>query len=123
MTDGRESPPDASELVELVESEVVTGRGRRVTTFLVRLNDAWVPAREHPSARVEPIEAGPGTVWERRIELQLARGARLVRVVSEPLPEPRHDPLDYLTGAARKARRRTVRTELSVGARGRLDRV
>lgn len=118
MSDAERRAP--LEQVELFESEIVAGRGRQQTHYLVRFNDGWVSAREHPGAKVESLDTAPGTVWERRIELELPRGTRLVRVVSSPLSEPRREPLDYLKGRPEKPRRRVRRTELSVGARGAL---
>jgi len=108
------------ESVELIESEVVAGRGRKQVHYLVRFADSWMAASKHPDARVESLDPGPGTVWERRVELELPRGAQVRRIVSTPLPDPDADPLAYLTHAAPKARRRTDDTLLRVAARGRL---
>lgn len=107
----------------MFDSEVIVGRGRRKTHHLVRLEDAWVVVSEHPSARSERIDAGPGTVWESRVELSLPRGTRMVRVVSQPLEEPPRDPLAYLTRPSSTPKRRTIRTELVVGVRGTLEEV
>jgi hypothetical protein len=109
------------ESVELFECEVVAGRGRKQTLYLIRFNDSWVAASKHPGARVQSLDPGPGTVWERRIELDLPRGSLLRRIDSAPLPDPKADPLAYLTRAAPKARRRTHETRLRVAARGRLE--
>lgn len=106
--------------VELFESETIVARGRRKVTYLVRLNDAWVLASAHPRAVVERLSAGPGTVWEHRIELPLPVGTRLVRVESEPEPELGRDALDYLGDARRGPKRRSRRRELVVSARGEL---
>ena len=106
--------------VELFESETIVGRGRKQVTYLLRVNDAWILASEHPGAVSERLSSGPGTVWERRLELELPVGARLCRVVSSPLSEPSRDALEYLTDARRGPRRTTRRRELVVDRRGAL---
>jgi hypothetical protein len=109
-------------IVELVDAEVIVPRGRRKTTWFVRHNDGWVRAAEHPKATIESLDAGPGTVFERRIEIALPKGTRVCRVDSAPAGEPRRDPLAHLVRARRSQRRTTRRTELSVGPRGELVR-
>jgi hypothetical protein len=108
--------------VELVDSEVIAGRGRRRTLHLVRLNDAWVPAAEHPNAKIERLDTGPGTVWQRRIELELRPGTRVRKLVSEPMPEPRRDALAHLVSARKGPRRKKREIELEVGRGGELVR-
>jgi hypothetical protein len=80
-------------------------------------------AAEHPAARVQQLDKAPGTVWQRRIELALPEGARLLRVVSEPLAEPRRNALDHLLSSRKGVRRRVRRIELRVSRRGRLENV
>lgn len=104
--------------VQLFESESIVGRGRRKVTYLVRVNDAWVPASTHESATVERLNAAPGTVWEHRVDLCLPVGARLCRIESTPLVEPPRDALDYLTDERRSPRRASRRRELVVDRRG-----
>jgi hypothetical protein len=106
--------------VELFEAEVVAGRGSRKTTWLVAQNDGWIPVDRHPRATIESLTSGPGTVWERRIEVPLAPGTRLVRIESEPLPEPPRDALSHLTRGRRAPSRKSRKTELVVGPRGEL---
>lgn len=106
--------------VELFESETIVARGRKKTSFLLRFNDTWISAGEHPNAQVERLSAGPGTVWERRITVALPVGAAVCRVVSVPRPEPRRSALEYLTREHTGPRLLTRRTELQVGARGAL---
>ena len=106
--------------VDLFDSEVIAGRGRKKTQHWVRRNDGWVRAAEFPNARVTLLDSGPGTVWERRIELELGPGTRVLRVVSEPGRERRRDALEHLVRAKKSPERRTRRVELEVGSRGNL---
>jgi len=109
--------------VELFESETIVARGRRRVAYWVRYNDGWTPAREHPAASVEQLSPAPGTVWERRVCLELAVGTRLLYVESAPRPEPARDPLEYLGMQRQGPKRRSTRRELVVGPRGELVRV
>ncbi len=109
-------------IVEVVESEVVVSRGRRTTSWFVRYNDGWLRASEYPGATVARLDAGPGTVFERRIEIELPKGTRLRRVETSPAAEMRRDPLAHLENARQSPRRRMTRTELCVGSRGELVR-
>ena len=111
--------PTEIESVELVESERVGERGSEKTVWRVRLNDAWVSVVEWPEARIESIDPGAGTVWERRIELMLPRGTQLQRVESRPAPPDRRDPLQHLLEARRQPRR-VRKKEFRVGRGGRL---
>jgi hypothetical protein len=107
-------------LVELFESERIASRGRRTVTHRIREHDAWVHAAEYPGARVEQLSPGPGTVWERRIEVELEPGTRVLRQESAPLPEPPRDALDYLVRERGRPRRARRERELVVGRRGEL---
>lgn len=109
--------------VELVESEVVRGRGAVTTLWFFRKGESWAPVSEHPSATVEALDPGPGTVWERRVTLRLAEGSRLLRHDGRPAKAVPRDALDYLEGGPRRAARRARREEFRVGRRGRLARV
>jgi hypothetical protein len=107
--------------IELFESEVVIARGTRRTSWRVRVADAWISVNEHPTARVENVEAGPGTVWERRVELDLESGTRLERVEASPAPERAEEPLSYLKQARPRRAWRSQKREYRVGPRGELQ--
>ena len=109
---------ETTEPVELFESETILERGHRTLLWLVRRNDEWTSATEWPGAVVESLAPGPGTVWERRIEIRLPRGTVLQRVESRPAPVRRRDPLDYLAREARRAARRVKRSRFRVGRDG-----
>ena len=104
--------------VELVESEHVVPYGEARVTWLVQKADGWVRATEWPSAVLEDRDAGPGTVWERAVIVELPPGTLLERVESRPRPLPRKDPLSYFDrqGARPRATRRT-RYRVDVGGR------
>lgn len=106
--------------VELFESERIVPRGRKKVSYVVRFRDAWVSASEHPDAEIENLSPGPGTVWERRIELGLPVGTRVCRIESAPAEDVARDALDYLTEDRRGPRRVGRRRELVVNARGHL---
>ena len=113
------APPGPSERVELVEEESVAPGGAVMVTWLVQYNDGWVRARSHPAAQSEPLERGSRVVWRTRVTLSLPRGTALERVESRPAPNER-TALDYLTGSARGASRRTTRRSYVVGPGGAL---
>jgi hypothetical protein len=100
--------PSPRERVELVESEHVVQRGSAKTQWFVRIRDGWTRAGEVPGALVESLDSGPGVVWQRRIELVLARGAQLLCVRSLPAPVQR-TPLAHLE-ASSVSRTRVLRT-------------
>jgi len=110
------------ERLELTDGEIVVARGTREISWWVKKEDGWVNARGWPETRVELLEAGPGTVWECRLELELPRGTLLMRVESHPAPSERADPMRYLERETRLARRRVTRTYFKVGRRGELLR-
>jgi hypothetical protein len=109
------------ERVVLVAEEFVGERGSVKVSWLVKFNDGFVGAAELPGARSERLDAGPRVVWRARIELYLARGTEVVRVETRPAAE-RGSTFAHLTGAARPARPRLLRTRFIVGARGELVR-
>ena len=113
---------NSPEQVELTDGEVVVARGTRAITWWVRTGDAWINARGCPGAKVEQLDAGPGTVWQCRLDLELPRGTLLMRVESHPLRTGRKDPFEYLERETRRARRRVLRTYFKVGRRGELVR-
>lgn len=104
--------------VILEDSEFVVPHGARETTWFVRVRDAWVAAHATEGAVSERLEAGPGTVWRRRLELDLPAGARLMRVESSPNLQ-RKTPLEYLAGGS-KSGRKVLRREFLVTAKGEL---
>lgn len=105
--------------VQLHESEQIVARGVSVTRWLVRIEDAWVPASDFPGARVERLDAEPGVVWHREVQLELPRGTPLLRVSSAPRAVSR-TPLDYLERGGGTPRR-TSRTQYRVGPGGTLE--
>ncbi|GMV17906.1 MAG: hypothetical protein HS104_24730 [Polyangiaceae bacterium] len=112
--------PPACVKVELFESETIVERGRKKVSYLIRHNDDWVLASAHPNAESERLSAGPGTVWEHRIAVDLPVGTRVCRVESVPRPEPARDALDYLGDQRKSQPRLTRRRELLVNPRGEL---
>jgi hypothetical protein len=105
--------------VELVEEEVVRAGGPVTVNWLVRHNDGWVRAPDHPAARSEMLEQTSGVVWRRRVTLELLRGTLLNRLESRPTPGTK-SALAYLTTGARGASRRTLRRAYVVGPGGKL---
>jgi hypothetical protein len=116
--------PPASPLtrLELTDGETVVARGTRAISWFVRKGQGWINARGWPEVKVESLDAGPGTVWECRLELEVPLGTLLMRVESHPAPLERTDPMGYLERETRRARRRVVRTFFKVGRRGALLR-
>jgi|SRR6188768_1312764 len=100
---GSPSPPLS--IVEVIDEERIVPRGTAQVNWFVRQNDAWVHVSAFPGARSERLEAGAGTVWQSRTEIELPRGARLMRVESRPSGYPRESPLEYLTRGAPKSRK------------------
>jgi hypothetical protein len=100
------------------DSEHVVPHGARETTWFVRVRDAWVAAHATTGAVCERLEAGPGTVWRQRIELDLPVGTRLMRVESAPNLQ-RKTPLQYLAGGPASARK-VLRREFQVTTKGEL---
>lgn len=110
--------PAPREKVELMEGEHVVPRGSARTHWLVRIRDGWVPAASVPGAHLESLDPEPGTVWTRRVLLQLPRGTLLLRVSSTPQLLDR-SPLGFLQAGTR-APRRVTRTLHRVGRNGEL---
>ena len=106
--------------LHLLEAETVVARGHDRCRWLIRFNDAWIAVTDWPGAQTEYLEPGPGTVWERRVELTVPEGTILQQVASRPAPQPCADPLDYLTRQTRRTSRAVVRTFFRVGEGGRL---
>jgi hypothetical protein len=109
-----------NERVVLFEEEVVVrGRARRVS-YRVRVNDGWLPAKRHETARSEALSRAPGVVFRIRIELSLPVGTVIERTDAEPLPE-RKSALDHLVSDRKAARGRVTRTRLIVQRGGELQ--
>lgn len=105
--------------ITLEDYEHVVPHGARQTTWFVRVRDAWVAARAAEGAHVENLEAGPGTVWRQCITLELAPGARLMRVETMPQKQ-RKTPLEYLESRRAPLARAVRRREFQVGPNGEL---
>jgi hypothetical protein len=105
--------PPRLERIVLVEEEVVV-RGRTSTVvFRVRVNDGWVRASRHATARAEQLSRGPGIVFRTRIELSLPSGAVVERTHTEQLPDA-GSALDHLMSGRKGTRARVTRTRLTV---------
>jgi hypothetical protein len=113
---GPPSPPLST--VEVIDEERIVPRGTAQVNWFVRLNDAWVHVSTFPGARSERLEAGAGTVWQSRTEIELPRGARLLRVESRPNSYGHESPLDYLTRGAPSKSRKVRRSYYLVGRSG-----
>ncbi|MEB2310402.1 MAG: hypothetical protein OZ921_01285 [Sorangiineae bacterium] len=109
-----------TEEVELTSSESVGERGTTRLTWRVRVGDGWVGAADYPGVTIERLAAGPGTIWEIRLVLELPTGTLLMRVDSRPGEPQRGDVLDFLARAPRLPPRRVRRTLYRVGPRGAL---
>jgi len=111
--------PDAPrERVTLEEEEAVV-RGRSSTvTYRVQLNDGWVRAGSHPTARVEPLDRAPGVVYRLRIELALERGTLVERVETGPADSAKST-VDHLLSPSGSAGA-VVRRRFTVAAGGTL---
>ena len=112
------APPSPLELVLVIDEERIVPRGTAQVNWFVRLNDAWVHVSAWVGARSERLDAGVGTVWQSRTELDLPRGAKLMRVESRPSSYARESPLDYLTRGAPSKRRKVRRNYYLVGRSG-----
>src|SRR3954469_12229871 len=113
---GAATPP--SEIVEVIDEERIVPRGTAQVNWFVRLNDAWVHVSAWPGARSERLNAGAGTVWQSRTEIEVPRGARMMRVESRPSSYARESPLDYLTRGAPSKSRKLRRNYYFVGRQG-----
>lgn len=111
-------PLPPQETVEVIDEERIVPRGTAQVNWFVRLNDAWVHVSAWPGARSERLDAGAGTVWQSRTEIQVPRGARLMRVESRPSGYARESPLDYLTRGAPSKSRKLRRNYYLVGRSG-----
>jgi hypothetical protein len=112
------APPPQLEVVEVIDEERIVERGTAQVNWFVRLNDAWVHVSTWAGARSERLDAGVGTVWQSRTELDLPRGSKLMRVESKPSSYARESPLDYLTRGAPSKSRKVRRNYYLVGRSG-----
>jgi hypothetical protein len=111
----------AAERVELIDEESVVDHGTRRVTWFVRVGDTWQRCASVAGAKLEQLSAGPGTVWQTRIELELPRGTAVMRrVLSPTAPRPR-DALSYLTRQASTTSQRVSHTYYKVRRRGTLE--
>ena len=108
--------------IEVEAFEAIVRGGVRRVTWLVEQDGEWRLASELPGASVEARDAGPGTVWVRRVTLELPPGARLQRIESAPKQAAPRDPLSYLFAPERQGGRQTKRSQFVVGHTGRLER-
>mgnify|MGYP001547409384 CR=1 FL=1 len=113
------TPPSVD--IDLTEGEYIAPRGKSTVTWLIKLNDAWVPISEWPGATTERCQTKSGMVWQNLTRLRVQPGAQLTRVESRPAPYTKRDALDYLKSSP-DAKRRTIRQEFRVGKRGDLLR-
>jgi hypothetical protein len=109
--------------IEVEAFEAIVPGGVRRVTWLVESEGEWRLASELPGASVEARDAGPGTVWVRRVTLSLPPGARLARVESVPERAAPRDPLTYLFQPKQARGRQTRRSQFIVGVAGKLERV
>jgi hypothetical protein len=94
--------------------------GACTTRWYVRVNDAWTNAASHPSAKLDTLDCGAGTVWEHRIDLELAPGSLLIKEEKRPAARERRTPLEYLQTERRDAPRSVSRRTFTVGSDGEL---
>ncbi len=111
-------PTPPQETVEVIDEERIALRGTAQVNWFVRLNDGWVHVSAWPGALSERLDAGAGTVWQSRTELQVPRGTYFMRVESRPSTYLREDPLDYLTRGAPSKSRKTRRNYYTAGRSG-----
>lgn len=106
------------ENVELLEEEYIVPRGTCTVIWLMRVHDAWVPAREVPGATSTRLDATAGCVFRRLIQLKVPRDTRMMRVESRPKIQ-NQTPIDYLSRGPAQ-RRSQQKTEFRVGKAGAL---
>ncbi|MEO6603929.1 MAG: hypothetical protein ABIQ16_28860 [Polyangiaceae bacterium] len=105
-------------VIEVTDEERIVERGTAQVNWFVRFNDVWVHVSTWAGARSERLDAGAGTVWQSRTELDVPRGARLMRVESRPSSYARESPLEYLTRGAPSKSRKVRRTYYVVSRSG-----
>lgn len=110
----------AVERVSVADHERIVPHGAARATWFVRKGEAWVKAAEWEGVSSTRRDAGPGTVWERTLDLELPIGTELMRVETRPRAVPVRDPLSYLTSETKRPPRATRRTYYRVERGGRL---
>ena len=93
--------------VSVVEEARIVERGERRRKWFVRARHDWVRVGDHASAVLEETDddsarCPPGIVWQRRFELVLPRGTRLMALSTFPRVQPRST-LWYLNHGASRA--------------------
>jgi hypothetical protein len=113
----------AAERVELIDEESVVDHGTRRVTWFVRVGDTWQRCGSVAGAKSEQLSAGPGTVWQTRVELELPRGTAVMRrILSPTAPRPR-DAFSYLTRQGSTHSQKISHTYYKVRSRGTLQAV
>lgn len=104
--------------------EAVISGGVRKVTWRVHCSekDDWISAFDCPGAESEYLDGQSGVVWQKRVQLPLTQGSRLLRVESRPVPRESRDPMSFLEGTRNNSKERTLRTEFHIGTSGRLVR-
>jgi hypothetical protein len=83
--------------VELLESEKVVPYGVARQSWSVSIAGRWLSAHGVPGASVKQLPNGPGSVWERIVELKLPAGTRLELKRETPRPRSTKDTFRVLT--------------------------
>jgi hypothetical protein len=109
--------------IELLEEEFVVQRGTAAVHWFVRHNDSWLNCQHYAGARATTLDAGAGTVYRTRVELDVPTGTRLMRVESRPGRPARRSAVEHLLRAVQSTPRDTRRTYYAVGPRGALREV
>jgi hypothetical protein len=112
---------DAAQYEIVLETfEAVMEGGVRRVSWHVAQGERWLAAVNYPGARVALADGTRGVVWQRRVQLCLPTGTRLMRVESTPERNVQSDPLAYLWQPGRGTKQRVQRSYFQVGAAGRL---
>lgn len=109
-----------TELVELFEETTVAARGNVERVWYVKVRDAWLRARNAPTARVELLSRAPGVIVRARVTLELPRGALVECRESRPAAS-RQSTLEHLTAARRAPPRRHTAKRYRVVRGGALE--
>jgi hypothetical protein len=112
--------PPPREVVQVTETEEVVPYGTARTSWYVRTDGRWQKVAEFPGATLETLDRGAGTVWARRVLLELPAGTELLAVRTAPRRGERRDPFAYLRQEARGTARKAVKTRYRVERGGAL---
>ena len=110
------------ERVVLTESETIVERGHRRVVWFIQDGHRWSPAARWPGVSILDENPGPGTIWVRHLEVNLAPGHLLLRVESRPAARRTREVLDFLRRETRLAERETKRTRYRVARGGKMLR-